>query len=476
MPTNNSVRARKATVGDPFGKLITAGLMFAMLFTALAFGAVEAWSISVLGVLMAALFLLWAGKCLVERQLTLVVPATAWPLAALIVLGILQSISRTDESGKRFAVSMDIEATRLTMEVMAVLLIALLLSASVFIDEARLSLFRNFIVLFGLALAIFGIIQKLTWNGKYYWLIEPSSLPPAPFGSFVNHNHFAGYLEMIVPIPVALILVRAVTGELSLFYGFAAVMMSIAIFFSLSRGGMISLVAGVVFVIAFGIRHMASALDRVREEARWASVVLPRLGAVVLIVATIGVGVWWVGGDEVIDRARRSDLTGEAPSNTGQETFFQSRGWIWRDTITLIRANWVTGVGLGAFETAYSIYSQHDGSVIVSQAHNDYLQIVADGGVAGGTIAVWFLVVLFRDFGRAFRSRDKMGIGMALGCSGGIIAMLVHSLLDFNLQLPSNALLFLALTAVISNIGAAASGGQVGQVLSGRVARLSAVA
>jgi O-antigen ligase len=466
---------RKTAGSNPFGKLITAGLLLTMLFTALAFGAVEAWSVAIFSVLMAALFLLWAGKCLVERQLTLFVPATAWPLAALIVLGILQSISRMDESGKRFAVSMDIEATRLTLEVMVVLFTALLLSANFFTD-ARLSWFRNFLVLFGLALAIFGILQQLTWNGKYYWLIEPSSLPPAPFGSFVNHNHFAGYLEMIVPIPVALILVRAVTGELSLFYGFAAVMMSVAIFFSLSRGGMISLVAGVIFVIAFGVKNVTSALDRVRQETRWASAVLPRLGAVVLIVITIGVGVWWVGGDAVIDRARRSDLTGEAPSNTGQETFFQSRGWIWRDTITLIQANWVTGVGLGAFETAYSLYSQHDGSVIVSQAHNDYLQIVADGGAAGAAIVVWFLIVLFRDFARAFRSRDKMGIGMALGCGGGIVAMLVHSLLDFNLQLPSNALLFLALTAVVSNIGTAASGGNVGQILLGRAARLSAAA
>jgi hypothetical protein len=69
-----------------------------------------------------------------------------------------------------------------------------------------------------------------------------------------------------------------------------------------------------------------------------------------------------------------------------------------------------------------------------------------------------------------------MGIGMALGCGGGIVAMLVHSLLDFNLQLPSNALLFLALTAVVSNIGTAASGGNVGQILLGRAARLSAAA
>jgi O-antigen ligase len=455
--------------------MIPAGLLLAMLFTTLAFGAVEAWSIAIFNTLMIALLLLWGVKCFVDGRLRLVIPTAAGPLLGLLVLGVLQSISRTDESGRRIAVSMDVEATRLTLEVLAALLVALVLCATFFKDDRRLRWLRNFLVLFGLALAVFGILQKLTWNGKYYWLIEPTSQPFVPFGPFVNHNHFAGYLELIVPIPVALILVRAVTGEVSLFYGFAAVMMSIAIFFSLSRGGMISLVAGLVFVIAFGFRSIG-ARGPAYEGRRRASVLLPRLGAVVLIMAMVGGGVWWVGGDAVIDRAQHTDLTGEAPSNTGKETFFQSRGWIWRDTLRMIRANWATGVGLGAFETAYSLYSQSDGSVIVSQAHNDYLQVVADGGVAGAGLAIWFLIVLFRDFARALRSHKEMGMGMALGCGGGIVAMLVHSLFDFNLQLPSNALLFLALTAVVSNISAAVVGGNNSQTSLGRAARPVVVA
>jgi len=469
VPKNDPVRGRLTEGGGAFGTLIPLGLLLAMSFTTLAFGAVEAWSIAVFGTLVVALCLLWAVKCFVDRQMRLIVPAAAGPLLALIGLGLLQSISRTDESGKRFAVSMDVEATRLALEVLTVLLAALLLCATFFADEARLRWLRNFLVLFGLALAVFGILQKLTWNGKYYWLVEPTSTPYVPFGPFVNHNHFAGYLELIVPLPVALILVRAVAGEFSLFYGFAAVMMSVAIFFSLSRGGMISLVAGLIFVVAFGFRS-ARARRQAYEERRWPSVLLPRLGAVVLIAALVGAGVWWVGGDAVMDRAQHTDLTGEAPSNTGKETFFQSRGWIWRDTLRMIRANWVTGVGLGAFETAYSLYSQSDGSVNVSQAHNDYLQIVADGGLAGAGLAVWFLIVLFRDFARALRSHNQMEMGMALGCGGGIVAMLVHSLFDFNLQLPSNALLFLALTAVVSNISAAVVGGK-SQTSLGRVAR-----
>lgn len=472
VPTNNFIREDWTEDRNTLSRVISAGLLLAMFFTALAFGAVEAWSVAVFSALITVLFLLWAVKCFVEKRLVLIVPATAWPLAALIVLGSLQTISRTDESGRRFAISMDIEATRLLLELLIVLLAALLLLASFFTNESQLSWLRNFLIFFGFALAIFGILQNLTWNGRYYWLIEPSSPPLAPFGSFVNRNHFAGYLEMIVPIPIALILVRAISRDLSFFYGFAAVVMSVAVFLTLSRGGMISLVAGLIFVIAFSIKDWM----HLSEDKRWAAIFLPRLGAILLILTTIGAGVWWVGGDAVMDRASRTDLSGEAADNTGKETFSRSRGWIWRDTLAMIQANWTTGVGLGAFETAYSLYSLHDGSVIVSQAHNDYLQVVADGGFAGGIIAIWFLIILFRDCRRALRSRSRMGIGLALGCCGGIVAMLVHSIFDFNLQLPSNALLFLALTAVVSNLSSIAVSGKVGRALLDRAAHVRAVA
>ncbi len=342
----------------------------------------------------------------------------------------------------------------------------------------RQSWLRSFLVIFGLAISIFGLVQKFTWNGKYYWLFAPSLPTEAPLGPFVNRNHFAGYLEMIVALPVSLILLRAVRGELAFFYGFAAVMMSIAIFVSLSRGGMISLMASMIFVIAFGIKPATERLTE-RGKGYWSSRygrIFPRIGAVALILLMIGVGVWWIAGDAVIDRAERTQLTNETRSSAGRETFFQSRGWIWRDTMTMIRANWVFGIGLGAYETAYSLYGKRDGTLIVSQAHNDYLQIVADCGIVGGAITLWFLIVLFRDFARALSHRDEMMAGMALGCGGGVVAMLVHSLFDFNLQLPSNALLFLVLTAIVSNIGSAAVSGKVSPVLLNRAARFSVAA
>ncbi len=469
---------RNSGFGATLDLIITIGVMLALAFSALAHGAVEPWSLAVFSLIVVALAALWVTKGVVDRRLTINAPPTAAPLVALLLVGLLQSLAVTDQSGKKFAISLDVEATRLTLEILLVIFIALLVASSFLTGGEKLSWLRNFLILFGLALAVFGLMQHFTWNGKYYWVIEPSVAPTSPFGPFVNHNHFAGYMELILPLPVALILTRAVRGELALLYGFAAVIMGVADIVSLSRGGMISLVAGLMFVAALGFKPGNEA--RFGGPSRKSFLRLPsavsRIGAVAVILLTIGAGVWWVGADPVIRRVERSELTMDAPSkDPHKESFFESRGWIWTDSVAMIRDNWVTGVGLGAFQTAYPIYSKHDGSVLIGQAHNDFLQIVADCGVLGAVIALWFIFLVARDTVRALGHRDPMMAGTALGAAGGIFALLVHSLFDFNLQLPSNALLFLVLSSVVCHI-ATATEGKVSQAFLERAIRLKVAA
>jgi O-antigen ligase len=169
---------------------------------------------------------------------------------------------------------------------------------------------------------------------------------------------------------------------------------------------------------------------------------------VAVIAAAIAAGILWVGPDAVVDRIAEG-------SDARQETFFSSRGWIWQDAIAMIGANPFLGVGMGAFETAYPRYSRQNGSVTVGEAHNDYLQVLADCGIVGALLALWFIVATMRAVGRAIRSRDPYLSGLALASGAGIFSILVHSLFDFNLQLPSNALLFLFFSAIASNIGTA---------------------
>jgi O-antigen ligase len=173
----------------------------------------------------------------------------------------------------------------------------------------------------------------------------------------------------------------------------------------------------------------------------------------IVMLFTIGAGVWWVGADPVIRRIEKSgSAQNSANANHGGETFYQSRGWIWRDTAAMIHDRWALGVGLGAYGTAYPIYNSQDGGLLVEQAHNDYLQVVADAGILGALIALWFIFLVIRDVVRASRSMSRSMSGTALGAAGGMFALFVHSLFDFNFQIPSNALLFLVLTSVVSQI------------------------
>ena len=163
------------------------------------------------------------------------------------------------------------------------------------------------------------------------------------------------------------------------------------------------------------------------------------------------VGLIWVGPEPVTRRI----TDGQAASGNQQQALFSNRAWVWRDTLSMIRANPLLGVGLGAYGTAFSIYTQSDGSIRVPQAHNDYLQVVADCGVVGGVIALWFLFLTFRAIWRGVGARDPLMAGLALGCGAGVFGILVHSLFDFNLQLPGTALLFLVFSAVLAHVSAA---------------------
>jgi O-antigen ligase len=429
---------------DRLGKTIAVGLMIAVVFTALAFGAVEPWSMFLFEIIVLALIALWAARAVLNKRLKVRLPDAALPVAALVLFGLIQSVAIPDNTGRWMSLSMDAGATRMTVTALVFMLASFVLISNTFTTRKRMSVLSGFLVIYGLAMAIFALVQHFTWDGRFYWL-RPT-LATSPFGPFANHNHFAGYMELLIPLPVALVIAREGRGEIRLLYLFAAAMMGVAAVASLSRGGMISIAAGMMFIALLSVR-----LRREKQLSR-VTMFFSHAVVVIAIMSVIAAGIFWIGADQVIKRVTQGQA---ADSATGRETFLSSRGWIWRDTFSMIRTNPILGVGLGAYETAFPIYSESDGSLRVPQAHNEYLQIAADAGIVGVLIALWFIVAIFRTVARGVRSRDPLLAAMALGSGGGIFAMLVHSMFDFNLQIPSNALLFLLLVAVASNVAAA---------------------
>ena len=109
------------------------------------------------------------------------------------------------------------------------------------------------------------------------------------------------------------------------------------------------------------------------------------------------------------------------------------------------------GVGLGAYQFVYTRYDQSSGAQRVEQSHNDYLQIVADAGLVGGLIALAFVILLFVRGFSAAQSRDMENRAITMGALAGCFAIAVHSFVEFNLQITSNAQLFLAVAALATS-------------------------
>src|SRR6185503_21124538 len=160
--------------------------------------------------------------------------------------------------------------------------------------------------------------------------------------------------------------------------------------------------------------------------------------ALVLVVTVLG-AVAMLGGESGLTR-----LFGTL--NTDDPT--TGRAHFWSVTIDIIKTHPILGVGLGAFSVVYTGYDSRNGLLRLEQVHNDYLQVLSDGGIVGAALGLFFLVSLFRMGFARRESQDVFRRGVATGALAGCFAVLVHSFFDFTLHTPSNTLLFLILGAL----------------------------
>lgn len=278
--------------------------------------------------------------------------------------------------------------------------------------------------LYGLGQYLTGFPYVLTYRNPFYG--ERAT------GTFINPDHFSGLLEMVLPLGLALTLHRlerlknAARGRTEepgeqtprlVFYFFLSLVVFLGILFSRSRMGLFSALAAVLTMFVL-----------------WATASWRRSRAISVLLAFIlaagGLGVW-LGLEPVVERYQ------------GLEQDYLTRQAIWTDTISLIKAHPIFGVGLGAFPVHYTEHQTTALTRFVNSAHNDYLEFTAELGLVGGLFLFGLiLAVLTRlviGFYGAERGRDRF---LQLGCCGSILALLFHSFADFNLQIPANALVF----------------------------------
>ena len=417
----------------------------AIVLSTLAYGAVHYWALSIFNFGALIILILWVidawsiGKLRISKNLLQL------PLLGSIVLGIFQLLPLRPAATAAVvdislpkSLSLDPNSTKLVIVQLAALLVYFS-AVLVFVDTPhRLRVLVRTIMIFGFCLAVFGMTQAVTSPNKVYWLRELTE--STAFGPFINRHHFAGYMELTLALPLGLLFSGAVDREKRILYLFTAAIMAIALFMTASRGGAVSFVAQVLFftvVTALWRREPQRSDKKQISRVRGAAL---RLGfAVVLIIGVLG-GVTLMGGGDV-PLARLVDSVNTDDPTTGRAHF-------WSVTVDMIKAHPFLGTGLGAFGVIYTRFDNRNGLMRLEQAHNDYLQVLSDGGILGATLALAFVVLLFSRAFNRMRSRDPFRRGVALASLGGCFAVLVHSFFDFTLHTTANALLFLVLAAL----------------------------
>ena len=280
---------------------------------------------------------------------------------------------------------------------------------------------------YGCSVAIFALVQSLDSDGKIYWSFRPH-LGGWIYGPYVNHNHYAGLMEMLVPIPLVISFFHHVPHPRRALAAAVAAIMASTIFLSGSRGGMVAFVVQMSVLVSFVIRQ-----HKGRKIAL-------ALGFFLILVAGL---LTWLGGGALT--ARLSTLR----AATHPELSEQLRVQVDRDGLKMFQHKPVLGWGLGVFPTIYPKYRSFYTNVFVNEAHNDYLQLLIETGAVGFAIMLWFLLTAYYKSAKKLGNwtRDPNG-AVTLAAMLGITGIAVHSLVDFNLQIPANAALFYVLCVI----------------------------
>ena len=434
----------KHTLASRFAFLI---VCLAIILSALAYGTVHYWALALFFLGAVAVVILWVVDSWNLGAGRLNQNPLQFPLLGMLLLGIVQLLPLRSPSSSSLSLpfvkslSLDPYSTRLVLVQTCALLIYFA-ATLIFTDTPkRLRILVRTIIIFGFLLAIFGLTQSFTSPNKIYWLREMAQA--TPFGPFINRHHFAGYMELALALPLGLLASGSVAREKRIIYAFVAGLMAVALLMTNSRGGLISLGAEILFiaVMGFGIQRRNKKSSSIRHGIK--SVAVRATLALGLVVALLG-GLAALGGEDALNRVVGT-VNSEDPT-TGRLHF-------WDVTVDIIKNHPIIGTGLGAFGVVYTGYDSRNGLYRLEQAHNDYLQVLSDGGIVGALLGLFFIINLFRLGFMRRESRDEFRRGVATGAMAGCFAVLVHSFFDFTLHTPANALLFLVLAALATMNG-----------------------
>jgi O-antigen ligase len=432
--------------------LVFAALVAVVPVSAIPYGSVEPHWTALFEALVFLLAALWALEGALSGGWVSRTHLLTLPGLALSAYALLQSVPLGGG-----AVSYDPYETRLVaLELLAyTTFLALLLRYAD--TERRLRALLYAVVLAGLASALFGIMRQTTHRGEGGFALEYLRAGTG-YAQFVNKNHFAYLAEMALGVLLGLVAGRGVARAKALVPVALALPVWAALVLSNSRGGIFAMLCQVIFLgAAFGLTRAGStsasgqpadAAGRpAREHSPFDRVARSKAARAALVVAlllTIVVGMAWLGGDAVADRVAS---VGEEVASEATDATRSGRKDIWAATWEMFGAHALSGVGFGGYWTAVSLYHKGSGGSVPQQAHNDYLEVLASGGIVGAALVALFLLFLVRRAAQRLREGSQFERAACLGALTGLFGVCIHSLVEFGLHVPSNAFAAVALCA-----------------------------
>jgi len=299
-------------------------------------------------------------------------------------------------------------------------------------DSGRRTFYLSALTIDFTALALFGLVQSQAWNGKFYWF-RPLRVSSNPFGPYVNPNHFAGVMELAVPTLVALAWSRwrRVGREAIYEARFVGAIVAAGICLSAglasaSKTAAVLMAASLIFLGAVGARS-----TRVR---------LILVGGIVVAILASGA---------LLANSRLGSRMISYLESADAGNLLEGRAAVWTASAAMLADFPVSGSGYGTYREVFPRYTPPGARARFAQAHNDYLEILLEGGLLGFALLLWLVAAFGLQVQRRIRRVGSARRLLLYGLLAGIGALALHAFFDFNHQIPANALFFVTMCALL---------------------------
>ena len=423
------------------GRIAYFGTFLAIFATAIPEGTTEPWHKGVFVVSISVFAMLRVADGLVNSEFGIVEPRLLLPLIGILILAMAQLLPIS----AGHPVSLDPYQTQSFIVVFGCLIICAEILFNFTRSATQLRYLVGLVLTIALGSSVFGLIRHLLASSGVDLFLQSEH----GYAQFAYRNHFALLAEMGLGLLIGILLKGGLRYELRLLGWIACAVLVYSMIAASSRGGLVSL-TGIAIVAVFVhvmTRSRGTHDSTPRNGSRyWAKLPTKIITAAIMCLLTVGIIVFlvaFIGGDAVVTRIE--DIDREI--GTIEQTRV-NRATIWTSTLEMVRERPLLGSGFGAYGAAITKYDRSNGHFLLEQAHNDYLEIIANGGVISAILFAVFAILVGARMFANLRSSEGFQMACCFGAIISVVGVLIHSFVDFGLHVLVNALVFVALIVI----------------------------